>query len=52
MKQIINKTDLRKGDYTYMDNPLISEEIYELMSKWICEWMFNKSNSQNIMSLE
>lgn len=52
MKQIVKKADLRLGDYSFLDNPLISEEISELMSKWITEWIFNKSNSQNIMSLE
>lgn len=42
MKQIVKKSDLRSGDYSFFDNLLISEEICELMSKWIAEWSFNK----------
>ena len=52
MKQLVKKADLRLGDYSFLDNHLISEEISELMSKWIAEWIFNKSNCQNSLSLK
>ncbi|MEO3135193.1 hypothetical protein ABHC40_13450 [Turicibacter sanguinis] len=52
MKQLVKKADLRLGDYSFLDNPLISEEFSELMSKWITEWIFNKSNYQNSLSLK
>lgn len=44
MKQCITKESLKKGDYAYEHNPNIGNDLIELLSSWLCEFLLTQSH--------
>ena len=44
MKQYITKESLKKGDYAYEHNPNIGNELIDLISGWLSDFLLSKSH--------
>ncbi|MGN9120416.1 hypothetical protein GMA92_09605 [Turicibacter sanguinis] len=44
MKQYITKESLKKGDYANEHNPNIGNDLIDLLSNWLSEFLLTKSH--------
>ncbi|MTP78845.1 hypothetical protein GMB70_09255 [Turicibacter sanguinis] len=43
MKQCLTKESLKKGDYAYEHNPNIGNDLIELLSNWLSEFLLSQN---------